>query len=82
VSGTESATKAEIKRLDDLKGADFDRAYLKWVIKEQKSGISLCENQVRVGKDADVSVFAKDILETGRKHLQKAEELSETTNSK
>ena len=82
MSGTESATKAEIKRLDDLKGADFDRAYLKWVIKEQKSGISLCENQVRVGKDADVSVFAKDILETGRKHLQKAEELSETTNSK
>ena len=82
VSGTESVTKAEIKHLGDLKGSDFDREYLKWVIKEHKSGISLCENQVRVGKDADVSAFAKEILEAGRKHLQKAEELSKTISSK
>ena len=82
MSGTEAATKAEIKHLDDLKGTDFDREYLKWVIKEHKSGISLCENQIRLGKDANVSAFAKDILETGRKHLQKAEELSKTISYK
>ena len=72
VSGTESATKAEIKHLGDLKGADFDREYLKWVIKEHKSGISLCENQIKLGKDADVSAFAKEILETGSQAFAKS----------
>jgi putative membrane protein len=40
VSGAESETKTEIKRLSDLKGTDFDKEYLKWVIKEHNSGIT------------------------------------------
>jgi putative membrane protein len=82
VSGTESATKAEIKRLGDLKGTDFDREYVSWIIKEHRSGIPVCENQIKLGKDADVSTFAKESLETGRKHMQKAEELAKTISSK
>jgi putative membrane protein len=70
VSGTEAETKAEIKRLTELKGTDFDREYLKWIIEEHKSSIPLFENQIKLGKDADVTAYAKDNLVVVRKHLQ------------
>lgn len=82
VSGTESETKTEIKRLGDLKGNDFDKEYLKWVIKEHNSGIPVFENQIKLGKDDDVCAYAKENLDTSRKHLQKAEDLAKTINSK
>jgi len=80
--GAESETKKEIKRLGDLTGADFDRQFLKWVIKEHESGISLIENQIKQGKDDDVRAFAKETLETVRKDLKGAEELAKTVGSK
>jgi putative membrane protein len=82
VSGTEAETKAEIKLLGGLKGADFDREYLKWVIAEHRAGVSIGENQIKLGKEADIRAFAKEGLEMGRKHLQKAEELAKTISAK
>jgi putative membrane protein len=82
VSGTESETKTEIKRLGDLKGTDFDKEYLKWVIKEHNGSIPIFENQIKLGKDDDVRAYAKENLDISRKHLQKAEELPKTITSK
>jgi putative membrane protein len=82
VSGTEADTKATIKRLGELKGTDFDREYLKWTIGEHREGISLQENQIKMGKDADVGSFAKECLSTSRKHLEKAEELAKSIKAK
>jgi putative membrane protein len=82
LSGTEADTKAEIRRLGDLKGTDFDREYLRWVIKEHRSGVPLFENQVNMGKDDDVRAFAKANLATSRKHLQEAEDLAKTISPK
>ena len=82
LSGTEPETKAAIKRLSDLKGADFDREYLKWVINEHRAGAPLFENQIKLGKEADVSAFAKESLTTCGKHLKKAEELAKAVSPK
>jgi len=82
VSGTEAETKAAIKRLGELKGTDFDREYLQWVIKEHRAGLPLLENQAKMGTDTDVRAFANGTLETNRKHLQKAEELAKTIRTK
>ncbi len=82
VSGTEKGPTDEAKRLGALKGTDFNQEYLKWVIKEHKSGIALCENQIKQGKDEDVSAFAKDGLVGLRKHLKMAEELAKTSDSR
>jgi len=82
VAGTEAETKAEIKRLGELKGSDFDKEYLTWVIKEHKTNLPIFENQSKQGKDADITAYAKDNLDTSRKHLQKAEELAKTIISK
>jgi putative membrane protein len=82
LSGTEADTKATIKRLGDLKGTDFDREYLTWVIKEHRLAIPTLENQVKQGNDADVRAFAKGNLDPSRKHLQKAEEMAKTISSK
>lgn len=81
-AGTEPELKAEIRRLSDLKGNDFDREYLKWVIKENKAGKLLLDNQVKVGKDQDVVVFAKESLETNAAQLKKARELVKATETK
>jgi len=82
VSGTEPETKAEMKRLGDLKGTDFDREYLKWVIKEHRAAVPIFENEIKLGKDADIRAFAEGNLFTLRKHLQGAEELAKTVGSK
>ena len=81
LAGTESETKTEIKRLGDLKGADFDREYLKWVIKEHEAGVPVLENQVKLGKADDIRAFAKESLETHRKHLLRAEKLAKVVGS-
>jgi putative membrane protein len=82
VAGTEPETKAEVKRLGELKGTDFDREYLKWFIKEHRSSVRLFENQIKAGKDDDLRAFAKEALVGTNKHLQKAEELAKVTGSK
>ena len=82
VSGTEAETKATIKRLGELKGTDFDREYLAWVIKEHRSALPMFENQIKVGKDDDIRVFATEGLDLGRKHLQKAQELAKAIDTK
>ena len=45
-------------------------------------GHRVCENQIKQGKDEDVSAFAKDGLVGLRKHLKMAEELAKTSDSR
>lgn len=82
LAGTEPDTKAAMKRLEDLKGTDFDREYLKWVIQEHRAGVPMLEHQVKAGKDGDINAFAKEGLVAIRKHLAKAEELAKNIGSK
>ncbi|MGE3808802.1 MAG: DUF4142 domain-containing protein [Gemmataceae bacterium] len=75
-AGTEKVTKEEVKRLRELEGKAFDRAYLARMVTDHRKLIELCENQVKNGKDAELSAFAESILPGLRKHLETAEGLS------
>jgi len=80
VSGLEQETKTDIDNLSKLKGAEFDRAYLSWIIKGHREGIAMLQNQADNGKDNDLRTFAKEQIPGMKEHLARAEELSKSAN--
>ena len=71
VSRSRKKTRDEIDRLGKLQGAEFDREYLRWIVKTHKEGVSVFENQVKNGKDAEIRSFADETLPTLRAHLKR-----------
>jgi len=59
-----------------LKGAAFDRAYLKHMVMDHKMAVALFDAQARQGEDQDLKAFAADTLPVVRRHLKMAEELA------
>jgi putative membrane protein len=76
VAGTEKEVREEKARLGELKGAPFDRAYLDRIAADHERLINMCESQVKNGKDADLTAFAKKALPELRKHLETAKGLA------
>jgi putative membrane protein len=76
VSGFEKDTQANIDRLSKLKGEEFDREFLAYVIKSHQEGIAIFESQVKSGKNAEMRAFAEEGLPKLREHLKLAQELS------
>ena len=77
-AGLEKPTKDELSRLGGLRGTEFDRAFLKHMIDEHKKAISVFENQIKKGKEQEVTDYAKRTLPELQKHLKRAEELAKT----
>lgn len=77
-TGLEKSTKEELARLGELRGTEFDRAFLKHMVDEHKKAVAVFENQVKNGKDAAIRDHAKAMLPDLQKHLKRAEELSRT----
>jgi putative membrane protein len=63
-------------RLSRLKGAEFDREYIKDMLKDHKEDVALFESFAKSGQDADIRAFAIKTLPTLREHLQKVEDLA------
>jgi putative membrane protein len=64
------------KNIDDLQkkeGKDFDKAYLGMMVDDHKKVISLFEDEVKNGSDADIKAFATSTLPTLRHHLDEAQ---------
>jgi putative membrane protein len=68
--------QATYDRLSQLKGAEFDRAYIKDMIEDHRQDIALFESMSKTGKDADLRAFAMKTLPTLREHYQKAQDLA------
>jgi putative membrane protein len=66
------------KKEDDLtdlskkKGADFDKAYMKMMVKDHKDVVDKFEKCAQNGTDPDVKTFASQKLPTLRMHLDSA----------
>jgi putative membrane protein len=63
-------------RLSKLKGAEFDQAYIKDMLKDHKQDVAVFEYVAKNGQDADLRAFAIKTLPTLREHLQKVKELA------
>jgi putative membrane protein len=69
-------------QLAKMRGAEFDRAYMKQMVEDHKEDISLFEKEAKDGKDAKVKAFAEKALPTLKEHLKLAEETYEKVSGK
>jgi len=68
--------KALQKKLSDLSGAEFDKAYMKEMLKDHKKDISAFKREAEQGKDADVKNWAAKTLPTLQEHYTVAQTTS------
>ena len=66
--------KAEMDRLSQLSGAEFDRAYMRHMVKDHKKDVSEFRKESEKGKDPDVKAFASKTLPTLEEHLKMAQD--------
>jgi putative membrane protein len=66
----DEATKT---RLSKLSGDQFDKAYMKDMVKDHKKDVAAFQNESSTGRDSDVKNFASETLPTLQDHLKEAE---------
>jgi putative membrane protein len=73
---------ATYKRLSDLSGADFDRAYARDMVRDHQADIAMFKREANYGKDASIKSFAAQTLPTLEDHLKLAREALESVSPK
>lgn len=63
------------KRLSKLEGTEFDKAYMKAMVKDHKDDIKEFEKQAKSGKDAELKQWAAKTVPVLQKHMQMAQSL-------
>lgn len=71
----DSAHKKAVDKLASKSGADFDKAYVKQMVADHKTTVSLFEKEAKSGKDADLQAWAGKTLPTLQEHLKMAQDL-------
>lgn len=77
---TTGSHKKDMDRLEKLSGADFDRAFLRVMVKGHRNAIKSFERENKLGMDTELKSFASSTLPTLQNHLQMAQ--SSLTGSK
>lgn len=63
------------QKFRQMQGADFDRAFADYMVKDHKKGIELYRKEASQGRDADLQAYARDTLPVLETHLQNAQSL-------
>jgi putative membrane protein len=71
------AQEAEYNRLAELKGPEFDRAYLKWVVDSHQRGLAMCESYGSSDTAGELKQCATDCSSAWKDHLTQARNLIE-----
>jgi putative membrane protein len=74
-SGISAKDQAEKDRLSKLGGADFDRAYIKYMMTDHKKDVAEFQKEANGAKDSDIKNFAAKTLPTLQDHLRTAEDI-------
>jgi putative membrane protein len=69
--------QAAAKRLTELDGAVFDRAYLQHVIQEHEEAIAQFTKEAQEGQNPQLKAFASKMLPKLREHQQRAQQLAD-----
>ena len=67
----------EMRKMQRMKGADFDRAYMKTMVSDHTKDVSGFEKQSTRGTDPDLKAFASKTLPTLQEHLQLARSIND-----
>ncbi|HEX8524219.1 MAG TPA: DUF4142 domain-containing protein [Tepidisphaeraceae bacterium] len=68
-------------RLTKMSGADFDKAYMKEMVKDHEKDVKEFEKEAKDGKDEEIKKFASDNVETLRHHLEMARTTAESVGA-
>jgi len=68
--------KAMKARLEKLSGQQFDRAYMRDVVRNHQKDLAEFERESKMAKDPAVKSFAQQTLPTLREHLKEAEKIA------
>jgi len=69
----DAKSQREYNKLQALSGADFDREYVNYQIKDHKDDITMFQHETDHGTNTDVKAWASENLPTLREHLSMAE---------
>jgi len=72
-TGLNSKQQSEYNKLQALSGADFDREYVNYQIRDHKQDISMFQHEVDHGTDAQVKAWAQEQLPALQEHLRMAQ---------
>jgi putative membrane protein len=70
-----SDQKSEADKLSKLSGADFDKEYIDYMVKDHEEDAKEFQEQSNEGGDADVKAFAAKTLPVIQGHLKMAQEI-------
>jgi putative membrane protein len=69
-------------RLSKLTGADFDRAYMKEMVKDHDKDVKAFQKEADAGKDPDVKAWAAKTLPTLKEHQDQAKQVMASVQGK
>ncbi|MCD9184875.1 MAG: DUF4142 domain-containing protein [Pyrinomonadaceae bacterium] len=73
-----SKQQSAYDKLNGMNGMDFDKAFMKQMVKDHESAVKLFQKQSEKGEDADAKAFAAKTLPTLQMHLQMAKTLNDS----
>ncbi|HTS61436.1 MAG TPA: DUF4142 domain-containing protein [Candidatus Acidoferrales bacterium] len=73
-ASVDSQSEAVKNRLSGLRGAAFDRAYMRDMVNDHRKDVAEFQKEADHGSDADVKAFAGKTLPTLQQHLKMAQE--------
>jgi putative membrane protein len=73
--------QALVNRLQNMKGAAFDKAYMRDMVKDHQEDIAEFQKEAASGSDADLKSFATKALPTMQEHLRMAKEASQSVGA-
>jgi putative membrane protein len=73
--GIDAAGNKVIARFEKLKGASFDRTFLREMVAGHTKAIARYKEEIDKGQNADVKAYAQQALPTLEKHLNDAKDL-------
>ena len=62
-------------KLAKLNGADFDREYMRQMVKDHQKDVKDFEKEAKSGQDSDIKNFAQSTLPKLQQHLQMAQDI-------
>jgi putative membrane protein len=77
----DSKQQARIDKLSKLSGPEFDKAYVKDMVKDHQKDVKAFQAEVQGGTDPNVRQFASSTLPTLQQHLDQVKDLNKTTKN-
>ena len=77
----DAKAKALKTKLEKMSGAEFDREYMREMVKDHEKAVALFEKEAKSGHDAEAKAWAEQTLPTLRDHLKMARETASKTGT-